>query len=729
ILHREVMFLKRMIVLLIIFVLYSLSMSKVLLLYKGSENGYGQSIFKNYVIPYLKNMNEDYELIDVEKEDLPYLNNYSLVVTVYYTPDMKDAKIYLKKMSDYLALGGKLLIINNMGAFSDKAGNNPTLEELNALFNLLGVNYSYGWKEVKVRNYIMDRKIMEKKVEKIGKRPVENYVIFSPVVKVIQKAVTEGGTYPVGFYGKRGGILLFNHAFDENGIPIIKIGKVVEAILTYSENQNEVLVLGKNDNVEMAFKNALFVVKQKKWGDLSRFKAIIYVDGSYPVKDMELLSYVTNGGILVLVSRGNSVAKGKAVFLKDMLNIPRDISIETVMVHYYVPLADYETFLKVGNDDVGWVSKYGSGKIIYFPKELLGKDTRGYLFNVILRNSPALISPIVNSYTVFLDDFPLPAYGVYREQIVKEFGNITDGEFYYNIWWKDIKEIAEKLNIKYTSALVTNYNVRTDFYSFAEFLATPYPSSIVRELMNDPKIEVGLHGYNHLPPVRENWRKENLINAYKALSSFMENFFEDFKPVSFVAPNNKIDEMGIEALKDVFPSIQLIGTDYTAKTEFSEFKIKNGVAIVPRTTSGYYPIDRLISSAVSAILNFGTFQYFIHPDDLFAADRNSEGLSWKEMKKSMEEFLTEIKAYYPWLNNHFGYEEAMAFKDYFETKPAIIYDDNKIKVILPKTAYFPRYFYLKFDGEFFIEGGKVIYKDKGIYIIEMDNNVMEIERL
>jgi len=721
--------LRRKAILLIMFILSSLAMSKVLLLYKGSENGYGQSIFENYIIPSLEKMEEKYDLVDVEKEGLPNLENYSLVVTSYYTSDMEDAKDYLKKMSDYLALGGKLLIINNMGAFTDKRGNNPTLEELNALFNLLGVNYAYGWREVRVRSYIIDKKFLRKKIGRIGKKPIENYTIFSPIVKVFQEAVTGEGVYPVGFYGKRGGMLLFDHAFDSTGVPIIKIGKVVEAILTYSENQNIVLVLGDDENVIMAFKNALFDIERKKRGDLSRFKAIVLVDGKYPIEDMSLINYVMNGGVLVIVSRGDSEVTGNVVFLKDMLNIPKDISFGELTVKYYTPPDGYEAYLKVDGEDAGWIYKYGMGKIIFFPKDVLGKETRGYLFNVILRNCPVLISPIVNSYAIFLDDFPLPAYNVYRDTIVKEFGKITDGEFYYNIWWKDMKDIAKHFHIKYTSALVTNYNLRTDFYSFAEFLATPYPSNIIKKLINDPNIEVGLHGYNHLSPVKENWKKEDLINAYKALSSFMENFLEGFKPVSFVAPNNKIDDMGVEALKAAFPSIQLVGTDYTAKNDFSEFIIKDGVVIIPRTTSGYYPTNKLVSTAVSAVLNFGTFQYFIHPDDLFAPDRNPKGLSWKEMKKSLEDFLNEMISYYPWLNNHFGYEEATVFKDYLETKPAIIYADDKIKVILPKTAHFPRYFYLNIQGDFAIRGGKIIYKDKGIYVIEMDENLMEIERL
>jgi len=722
------MLLRRKVVFLMIFAIASLAISKVLLFYKGSENGYGQSIFENYVIPSLNRMQEQYDMVDVEKR-LPKLEKYSLIVTCYYTSEMKNAKGYLKSVSNYLALGGKLLIVNNMGAFTDKDGNNPTLEELNALFNLLGVNYAYGWKEIKIRSYIIDKKFMRKKIGRIGKRGIESYTIFSPIVKVIQKAVTEDGVYPVGFYGKRGGILLFNHAFDSSGVPIIKIGKVVEAILTYSENQNTVLILGNDDNAAMTFKNALFDVERKKRGDLSRFKAIILVNGKYPIEDLDLMNYVMNGGVLVIISKGNSEATGDVVFLKDMLNIPKDISCGGLTVKYYAPPDGYEAYLKVGGKDVGWIYRYGKGKIIFFPYDVLGKETRGFLFNVILRNSSVLISPIVNSYTIFLDDFPLPAYNDYRDAIVKEFGKITDGEFYYNVWWKDMEDIANKLHIKYTSALVANYNARTDFYSFAEFLATPYPSNIIKRLMKDPNIEVGLHGYNHLSPIKENWKEKDLVNAYKALSSFMENFLEGFKPVSFVAPNNKIDEMGIQALKKVFPSIQLVGTDYTAKNEFSEFAIKNGVVIIPRTTSGYYPVNKLIGSAVSSVLNFGTFQYFIHPDDLFAIDRNPRGLSWKEMKKSMEEFLTEMKTYYPWLNNHFGYEEAIVFKDYLEIKPSIIYSDNKIKVILPKTAHFPRYFYLKIDGDFLIKGGKVIYKDKGIYVIEMDDNIMEIEGL
>jgi len=94
----------------------------------------------------------DYDVIDVETDSFKNtsLNDYELVVSCYYTSQMNQAKQYLKSLFDYICQGGKLLIINNIGASIDSSGtNNPGLQELNSVYNLLGVSYTYSWKKSK----------------------------------------------------------------------------------------------------------------------------------------------------------------------------------------------------------------------------------------------------------------------------------------------------------------------------------------------------------------------------------------------------------------------------------------------------------------------------------------------------------------------------------------------------------------------------------------------------
>jgi len=123
---------------------------------------------------------------------------------------------------------------------------------------------------------------------------------------------------------------------------------------------------------------------------------------------------------------------------------------------------------------------------------------------------------------------------------------------------------------------------------------------------------------------------------------------ERYDPVTYVAPNNTIDFFGVRVLKRVFPSIRVIGTYYFSKdTETpNEFGLYDDLVILPRTTAGYYPVNGLLSDSVSVLMNFGTFQYFLHPDDLFSNDRNPKGEMWKKMLEDLKRFLTDMKRTY-----------------------------------------------------------------------------------
>lgn len=94
--------------LVMLFLISYLTLSRTLLLYKGSENGYGTDVLSSYIIPVLKNLYEDYDLVDVEKE-LPDLSEYDLVVTCYYSSKMRNAKIYLKNYRNTFSTEEKYL--------------------------------------------------------------------------------------------------------------------------------------------------------------------------------------------------------------------------------------------------------------------------------------------------------------------------------------------------------------------------------------------------------------------------------------------------------------------------------------------------------------------------------------------------------------------------------------------------------------------------------------------
>lgn len=724
---------KYFILLTIVSMFIGMAFSNTLLLYKNSENGYGLSILKSYVIPTLNKIQEKYSLVSVESTSLS-LKGYDTVISCYYSSKMRNADEYLKKLSFFLMRGGKLFIINNIGASINASGKAVSLSKLNSVYNFLGISYKGLWKEEKMENVQYDPNYVAHK-PKFGIRGVEQYYVFSKLVDVILKAKMGKYTYPLITLGPKGGLMLFNFAFDKNENLIVNMDKILSNLIIGNlKMQNKILVIGENKDVEMAFHYALipFDVSDRVGEYVQRYMAVVEINGKIPLSDT-LMKYISAGGVVMVVGNGSeSVSVNGAMVDAGVFPVPTGLNIPIFLSFNVVkPYPGSKVWIRSSSGiPLSWSVSIGKGKLVYYPKGMMIKPLRGLFLQILLCNVEMSIQSIVNSFTVFIDDFPLPSYGVKREMITKEFGDITDGEYYYDVWWKDIKKIGKEFNLKFTAALVTSYNgANTWPYDFSEFLSTPYP---MMEMMDIEKnhYEMCLHGYNHQSPISKNWKMQNLGSAYKALKDFVKIAInENYYPVSFVAPNNLIDESGLRALKSVFPSVKLVGTSYDGTGTFSEYNVIDSVMIFPRTTAGYYPVNRLLRSALSSVMNFGTYQYFFHPDDLFAKDRNPAHESWSQMKSSMKDFLQTMKVYYPWLGNHFGYEAAKVFKDYFSQVPTYMRDSDKITIRFPISVVLPRYFMLRSSKTLNIQGGKILYKYEkpNLYIIEMDSNVMTVQ--
>lgn len=252
--------------------------SKTLLLYKGSEGGYGYNIL-SWLAPELEVLGEDYEFVDVEKS-LPDFEDYDFVITCYYSSSMPGAKKYLKKLVDFLLNGGKLFIINNLGAFEDSSGDNPSLSDINSLLNLLGVSFRYGWRQETVFSYEIEDGYLIKLPSLPVKKAFDGFEVFSSNVKIVSYAVTEKGKHPVIFYGPFGGMALFDHAFNENGKPVVDLRKIVKDIVV-GYRENKVLMLGENHHIRKIFEYALFEVDSSRSGVLQKYRAIVIPNVSF----------------------------------------------------------------------------------------------------------------------------------------------------------------------------------------------------------------------------------------------------------------------------------------------------------------------------------------------------------------------------------------------------------------------------------------------------------------
>ncbi|QIV78557.1 DUF2194 domain-containing protein [Fervidobacterium pennivorans] len=714
---------------------------KALLLYKGSEQGYGYNILMKYFAPVLKELIESYDVIDVEGVDFPNmdLQQYNLIITCYYSPQMREAKKYLEKLTHFLINGGKILIVNNLGASIDTSGSNhPGLAEINSVYNLLGISYTFSWRKAKPLYVDINSEYVAAgslKFENL--RDVEQFKIISPYAESLIKIKTEdGNTYDMAILSNLGGLISYSYLFDDEGKVTLNLYLIISKLLFGDSDTFRFLVVGE-DNLDLR-KAFDYTLLSYDWKSavvpvLSIYDVVILVNGVFPVSDPRLLEYTTNGGTMVVIGRGD-VQKYIPDLIVDnnVFPVPKDYKFpfsKSISVKM-PPKGAINLVTSSSQDSLVWKINLGLGQVIFYPLDLLKKEYRGLLIQVILSQLPISIQPIVNSWSMFIDDFPLPAYNRKLDIITKEFGDITDNEFYYNVWWPAMKQLSKEFAIKYTTFLVTNYNASFTWpFSFQEYTNTPQQLITLKELLNS-NFEIGIHGYNHIPLTADRWSAEQLDLVLSIFKIFLRNTLgEGYIPYSYVAPDNIIDLFGVEKLLKSFPSIKVIGTTYRGATTLSEFEILfDKVVVIPRTTYGYYPVDRLIANSVLALMSLGTYQYFLHPDDLFSKDRNPDGKTWKEMYESLRSFLSTMKQYYPFLRNHWAFESGNAIYTFFKERPIIKKEPNSVSVLLPIGYNLPRYYYVRVSGPFTLSGGKIVYSYGNLIIVEQTENKMEIRQ-
>jgi len=731
----------RFLVILILLLSLSSTMfaTKALLLYKGSEQGYGYNVQLKYIAPELKKLLIDYDVIDVETDSFKNtsLNDYELVVSCYYTSQMNQAKQYLKSLFDYICQGGKLLIINNIGASIDSSGtNNPGLQELNSVYNLLGVSYTYSWKKSKPIQVSINSEFQADKTLSFEKeRDVESYLfIGSNIEPLIQVVAGDNKTYNTAFLSPIGGMIGYNYLLDDNGKVTVNLSRVFGELIYGDWKNYKLLVVGK-DNYEL--RKALdYTLLDYDWTPslpsvLFGYEAVIYLNDTVELNDAVLNNYMLDGGTVVILSMGSVTRVIKEIEVtNDIFPVPNEFKISwNKSVRFQEQKTSSEILLTSSDNDVlSWKIEIGSGQLIYYPIDLLEKRLRGLFIQTVFSQLPISIQPVINSYSIYLDDFPLPAYNRKIDALTREFGDITDNNFYYNIWWPMMKELAKKFGIKYTTAFVANYNASVTWpFSFQEYINTPEQKKALQELL-DGEYEIGVHGYNHIPLTKSNWKEDELAGVLRTFKIFLRNVLnEQYVPYTYVAPNNIIDEFGAKELLKVFPDITSIGTTYKATDTISEFSvIGDKTVVIPRTTSGYYPVQTIISDSVLSIMTLGTFQYFVHPDDVFSTDRNPENKTWKEMYESIQSFISTIQMYYPFLNNHFSSESAEIIYEFLTKKPHISLTDKEMIVSLPLECDFPRYYYLRANKPFTISGGRIVFVSNDLYVIAQFDNVMKI---
>ena len=399
-----------------------------------------------------------------------------------------------------------------------------------------------------------------------------------------------------------------------------------------------------------------------------------------------------------------------------------------------------------------WERQHGDGRIVFMNFGIMGKAYRGIYAAAYSLLFDAFCWPVINASSFYLDDFPSPVPAGTNAYNEKDYGmNISD--FYINIWWPDLLELAEKYGIRYSGMIIENYSEELEA-PFEVNMNTQRYSYFGSDLLQNGG-EIGLHGYNHVPLCLENfetevigetglsqsyeydyWKsKENMRASMEELVRFTSDLFPDATLQVYAPPANILSADGRQMLVEDFPQIKAIAGVYTEGNlgYAQEFEVAaDGIIEIPRIISGLVINPFMEISALSELNLHYVNSHYQTPDEVMDADYNAQA-GWESMKEHFTEYLDWLYTSAPDIRNLTASEMAGAVQRYYylDVEQEVTEDE----IILDLTNFQDEAFlFLRInerppeDPETCITGGTLQDMGGGLYLVTATADHIVIER-
>ena len=323
-----------------------------------------------------------------------------------------------------------------------------------------------------------------------------------------------------------------------------------------------------------------------------------------------------------------------------------------------------------------WRYDCGQGRVAVFNCTCGSGDFwRGMAAGCVNLLFDTTLYPVINALCLFIDDFPSPQYESESDVVRAEY-NRSAKEFYRDIWWPDMLQVAKAYGDIYTGLFVATYNneVIPDKLVYAESATERYFGASL--LKNG--YEMGAHGYNHQPLTLAGgtpavmqyrpWADEAAMTAsLQRLGEITAELFPGVALRCYVPPSNYLSAEGRRAVAAALPDLSVISGIYTNEEEEGEVYVQDfslaadGVVEFPRVTAGMAPDDFEQLSAYSALGLYGVFSHFIHPDDIFDLERG-KGQTWEQLYRSYCAWMQQVHTDFPFLRSLSATEAADALR-------------------------------------------------------------------
>lgn len=325
-----------------------------------------------------------------------------------------------------------------------------------------------------------------------------------------------------------------------------------------------------------------------------------------------------------------------------------------------------------------WESRYGRGKFVLDNFGLYTKEVRGLYAASYSLLQPVTAYPVINGSCFYLDDFPSQVPSGSNEYVWRDYGTTTR-DFYVNIWWPDMMNLADRYGLKYTGLAIQSYDNQVD----GTTNALPDKQTFLNfgNMLLRMGGEIGYHGYNHQPLCLgdcdykglydyKTWQSEAaMASGIETLMELCEELFPGVRMSVYVPPSNIMSEGAEEFLLREFPNIQSVSGIYFEGDDLDfycvqEFDVReDGVVEQPRIISGCNMDDYMRLAALSELNMHYVNSHFTHPDDALDPDRGA-ALGWETLKGMFVDYLDWLYTAAPNIRDFTGSEMAAAVQRY-----------------------------------------------------------------
>lgn len=378
-----------------------------------------------------------------------------------------------------------------------------------------------------------------------------------------------------------------------------------------------------------------------------------------------------------------------------------------------------------------WSCDSGDGRVVFDNIGIYEKDFRGFHCGAYSLLEDACVYPVINGAAFYLDDFPAPTPVGSNFYAKRDYG-VNTAEFYEKIWWPDIMEMARKYGIRYTGMLIASYATETK---------PPYLASedngkyrYYGNMILDNGGEIGIHGFNHQPLVKEIWENnENMGAALREVNRFYQSVFPQETAAVYSPPDNILSCESRALLPQILPDIRAVAGSYHSGDLVygQEFQVEeDGIVELPRISSGVRVDSRSRMAAVSELNMHFVGSHYIQPEDVFNAEEGA-GEGWATLKTELDQYLEWFYGASPEIRNLTGSELAAAVQRFYYIDVKKTMTEDRLSLDLENFKD-EAWFFLRMndwepkDPESCVKGGTLKRLEGNLYLLKAEESHVEI---